>query len=166
MQIPVDENGLEWWEKLPVEKQDRFPLPPPTPESIEDIHWQLIVELDQKALEAAVKDSGKLPGEHCGCKACRVHKSNPSPVTQHALTQDTKLHPRGVRQGQGECDRRIRVAENLMTTIWLLQRQHHSSLLFSVAALDTRGACWVTYFWAVYIGGGGRGGGGGDRWGV
>ena len=75
MQIPVDENGLEWWEKLPIEKQDRFPLPPPTPESIEDIHWQLIVELDQKALEAAVKDSGKLPGEHCGCKACRVHKS-------------------------------------------------------------------------------------------
>jgi len=74
MQIPVDENGLEWWERLPIEKQDRFPLPPPTPESIEDIHWQLIVELDQKALEAAVKDSGKLPGEHCGCKACRVHK--------------------------------------------------------------------------------------------
>ena len=51
-----------------------------------------------------------------------------------------------------------------MTTIWLLQRQHHSSLLFSVAALDTRGACWVTYFWAVYIGRGGRGGGGGG-WG-
>jgi len=75
MQIPVDENGLEWCEKLPIEKQDRFPLPPPTPESNEDKHWQLIVELDQKALEAAVKDSGKLPGEHCGCKACRVHKS-------------------------------------------------------------------------------------------
>lgn len=73
-EIPVDENGLEWWEKVPIEKQDRFPLPPPTPESIEDIHWQLIVELDQKALEAAVKDSGKLPGEHCGCKACKVHK--------------------------------------------------------------------------------------------
>ncbi|DBA94318.1 TPA: hypothetical protein ACH3X1_001927 [Trebouxia sp. C0004] len=73
-EIPVDENGLEWWEKLPIEKQDRFPLPRPTPESIEDIHWQLIVELDQKALEAAVKDSGKLPGEHCGCKACKIHK--------------------------------------------------------------------------------------------
>lgn len=81
MQIPVDENGLEWWEKVPIEKQDRFPLPPPTPESIEDIHWQLIVELDQKALEAAVKDSGKLPGEHCGCKACKVHKRKlPQPL--------------------------------------------------------------------------------------
>ena len=76
MQIPVDDNGLEWWEKLPIEKQDRFPLPPPTPESIEDIHWQLIVELDEKSLEAAVKDSGKLPGDHCSCKACTVHKRN------------------------------------------------------------------------------------------
>ena len=40
---------------------------------------------------------------------------NPSPVSHHALTSGTKLHPRGVRR-QGECHRRICQAEPLPIT--------------------------------------------------
>ena len=78
MQVPVDESGLEWWEKLTIEKQDRVALPTVTAEVIEDIHWQLVVELDEKSLENALKVNGKLPGSSCGCKACAVHKSESS----------------------------------------------------------------------------------------
>ena len=85
MQVPVDDNGLEWWEKLPIEKQDRVPLPPPTAEAIEDIHWQLVVELDEKSLEAALKGDGKLPGSDCSCKACKVHQSELPMLFPHDL---------------------------------------------------------------------------------
>ena len=78
LQVPVDKNGLEWWEKLTAEKQDRVALPSITAEVIEDIHWQLVVELDEKSLENVLKGNGKLPGASCGCKACTVHKGEAS----------------------------------------------------------------------------------------
>ena len=77
VQIARDEEGLEWWEKLPVEKQDRVPLPPPTPEDMENIHWQLVPELDEKSLQTLLKGNRRLPGGDCTCKACTVHTSKP-----------------------------------------------------------------------------------------
>ncbi len=85
----MDQDGLEWWEKLPVEKQDRAPLQAPTAEAIEDVHWQLVPELDQNSLEVALDvalrnhpDRGRLPGGDCSCKACTIHRSKPLVLLQ------------------------------------------------------------------------------------
>lgn len=76
MQIPVDEDGLEWWEKLPAERQNRIPVPQPTAEQIEDAHWQLVPHanwVDERARLKEAGGTGRLPGEGCHCKVCSLH---------------------------------------------------------------------------------------------
>lgn len=85
VQIPIDEKGLEWWEKLPTDKQGSLPVSKVTAEQIEDAHWQLVphanwtAERDrlQKAAEEAQEKGeeakGRLPGEGCHCKVCSLH---------------------------------------------------------------------------------------------
>lgn len=75
-QVPKDSNGKEFWESLPVEKQDRVALPAPTAEMIEDMHWQLVPELSEESFRLMLlrHPNGRLPGADCDCKACRVHQ--------------------------------------------------------------------------------------------
>ena len=75
-QVPKDSNGKEFWENLPVEKQDRVALPAPTAEMIEDMHWQLVPELSEESFRLMLlrHPNGRLPGADCDCKACRVHQ--------------------------------------------------------------------------------------------
>lgn len=75
-QVPKDSNGKEFWESLPVEKQDRVALPVPTAEMIEDMHWQLVPELSEESFRLMLKKypHGRLPGADCSCKACLVHQ--------------------------------------------------------------------------------------------
>lgn len=76
VQVPTDDDGKEFWEKLPVEKQDRVPLPAPTAEMIEDMHWQLVPELSEESFRLMLlrHPNGRLPGAGCACKACSVHQ--------------------------------------------------------------------------------------------
>lgn len=86
MQIPVDEEGLEWWEKLPTDKQGTLPVSKVTVDQIEDAHWQLVPHANwaaererlQKAAEEAqergVEAKGRLPGDGCNCKVCSLHQ--------------------------------------------------------------------------------------------
>ena len=75
-QVPKDSNGKEFWETLPVEKQDRVALPAPTAEMIEDMHWQLVPELSEDSYRLMLRKypHGRLPGADCNCKACLVHQ--------------------------------------------------------------------------------------------
>ena len=76
MQIAVDEQGLEWWEKLPAERQDRVPVPLPTAAQIEDAHWQLVPHANWAAEKERLSKPGVkgcLPGDGCHCKVCSLH---------------------------------------------------------------------------------------------
>lgn len=74
--MPKDSDGKEFWENLPVEKQDRVALPAPTAEMIEDMHWQLVPELSEESFSLMLQrhPNGRLPGADCNCKACLVHQ--------------------------------------------------------------------------------------------
>ena len=87
MQIAVDEQGLEWWEKLPAERQDRVPVPLPTAAQIEDAHWQLVPHANWAAEKERLSKPGVkgcLPGDGCHCKVCSLHSGELSP----SQTQD------------------------------------------------------------------------------
>ena len=75
---------MEFWEKLPIEKQDRVSLPAPTAEMIEDMHWQLVPELSTESFRLMLQKhpNGRLPGAGCPCKACLVHQRE----SMHAYT--------------------------------------------------------------------------------
>lgn len=75
-QVPKDSDGKEFWETLPIEKQDRVALPVPTAEMIEDMHWQLVPELSEDSYRLMLNKypHGRLPGADCTCKACLVHQ--------------------------------------------------------------------------------------------
>ena len=59
-----------------MEKQDRVPLPSPTADMIENMHWQLVSELDDEGLTRQLQKypNGRLPGPGCTCKACLLHQ--------------------------------------------------------------------------------------------
>lgn len=93
LQVPKDSNGKEFWENLPVEKQDRVALPAPTAEMIEDMHWQLVPELSEESFRLMLlrHPNGRLPGADCNCKACCVHQGTFSAPCSPEITTEQQL---------------------------------------------------------------------------